>query len=196
VTPAELDPIAAGTLAWLEHYLARAVDTGIWDAPPELSVITRREFAGGLLHAATPAHLGMVWPMAPVPNVLQTVARALRMPDSPPLFDTPPGPGWDIFAVALFTEGWTFDMERDDYTDEHRRELAKWTRTHQISDHPERVEMKMLTAADRAGLRYSVQHHRGADSPGVSMVAGPDQVGGRVPEALDDILAALLEIEA
>ena len=190
----ELDPIAAGTLSWLERTLAQSVQTNVWDASPELGILLRRQTSFGLLCVITPIEIDEVWHVAPVPDVLRAFARALRHRAAPQVL-ADVAPGWEFAGVSLFTEGW---MLSGDVTD--RAEMESWTATHNIKDHPDRIEVKMLSAVDRAGMHYLVQHARGAARSETSFVAtrghgDSNELGGRVPEALDSILDALLDAE-
>lgn len=183
-----VDPIAAATLHFFKERMSEWMAADIWDLPPELVLIVRRYVAGvGIVHAHFPFGLGAnLWVDRPVWKVLAVIAEAVQQIGHP--IDLPGDA--EVVGVAMLSEGWALRAP-----DPAAAAVAKaWADEHSISNHPDRVEMKMIMAVDTAGFRYLVEHARG-EAEALSQVdtglgVRDARLDGRLYDRLSQILDA------
>lgn len=172
-----------------KHAMAEVMDFSInrgeWDEHPMLFVIKREsngEHRTVLLHIPLDvwAHYGHAV------TVMEILSLGYTMPGAP----TPPfigvSEGDDVVALVCFTESWTISVEAGV---DAMAELSAWMDAgHTISDHPNRIEAKSITAITVEDETAMLNYNRGAEAPvpvtGVTLE-------GRVIDGMRQLLAAL-----
>lgn len=97
----------------------------------------------------------------------------------------------DVFGMAFCHEGWTVPDEV--LVDYHAgRQALEMSGDHRLYQHPQRVEVRIMTAVDRRGISYMVEHTRGGPTRHVVCSPGRDpELAGVVLEALDRMVEQL-----
>lgn len=151
---------------------------GEWDEQPVLFIVNN---LGETVYLPIP---GEVWAMAGHPlSLLEMMTKALTTPEmaSPPLDDYF---GEQVEAIIIFNEAWALDEAgiaaeaAQKYVDEGGR----------ISEHPNRVEVKVIAAADVSGETAFLQYKRGQTG---SLAFTEGQMEGRMPDAINQFLTAV-----
>jgi hypothetical protein len=152
------------------HELAKSlldfeIDSGEWDSPPMLQILSQRQDAPG-------PHVTMAPLLGGHP--VEVLAQLARRADVDSLVRG------QLLGLALFTEGWAVPMESD-RQDSIQGYLDGGGR---IADHEGRIEIKQVYAWD--GSRASGwTFHRGKDAPVEELY--PELIKGRAPDALKNL---------
>lgn len=193
------DKVLARTFLELAYNINTDVDPFGWDQPPSLHVLRMRA-----RHAADEV-VAVVVDSTPIPGfhllVSDAMAQGARMhhvlvhvaESWRALMNQPPFRGMDVSAVqgaVLISEGWMLTGTQD----EDRQRAAEERRIH---EHPDRVEVRMITVAGPSGLRVMLnyprdgvpQHLIGQARPG--QVPSSYQVAGDLPDALQYLLEVM-----
>lgn len=156
-----------------------------WDEPPCLYVIRLR--AGQYRLQPLPIPVA-VWAAGRPPDVLEEIAFAAgiaaRIPGARRRHH-------DVYGTAFRFEGWGVDMRNLDAA--QRRQAEADSAAHQIHARPDRVEYRLLLAADRTGTTYAARQQRG-QAQVLTDVLPPGSAlrqDGTVPAALRQMTAAL-----
>jgi hypothetical protein len=156
----------------------------VWDAAPVLYRL--------YLHGEAEAE---VRPVAVSPELWSTPHTGMRTPE---VLDMIAGQmaafglvDGQVFGMAFCHEGWTVpDEVIDDY--HAGRQALEMSGDHRLYQHPQRVEVRIMTAVDRRGMSYMVEHTRGGGTRHVVASPGRDpQLAGAVLEALDRMVEQL-----
>lgn len=214
-------PVEYGFQYGVRHLLTDLVEQDLWDRPPLLAIVVQAEesmpreelLAHALEHAPQEvrdriedgtARLGglemgfhpldipdTIWALAPVPDTIEAMAMAIREGISG--IEAPPE-GVRIAGLLLATEAWA--LRADKLPEGEREEAQRLAQEGDLAEHPNRVEIRMVYGVDRAGYRYSACQARGDDEidevvngPGIT---GQLRMAGRVPEVLEQFLAAIV----
>jgi hypothetical protein len=179
-----------------------------WDEPPALYFLALRGKQARLIDVEVPL---VFWKSGRAPDVLEKLAVSLAVAGVAP---NPP-PGWVVHGAAFRHEGWWVDVDtKDRPATKHAAALAA---EHRLVDHPQRVEIRMMYAVDRAGITYSSTGYRGEGAAetmisyptGRAVAHGPHveealggttgplkvQPTGAVVEALDLIVSVLTGVK-
>lgn len=178
-TPAVMQEVILGAVR--RHVKARPH----WDEPPELSMI---RYAGGRAQLRPVPVPDADWARQDrVTDLLERLAHAISRGGADQI-RAAGGPPADLAGAAFRTEAWMVAGGGD--------EVLAAARRRQLHAHPGRVEVRMMTAVDRAGLTYEVTQERlsGRVNAEVFRRADDRLTRGRVPGALDRIVAALLGV--
>ena len=183
------DPLTSATAAALNDLLARWYADDTWDQAPTLWLIVRHDDPSGVLaQGLIPLPLdGGVWVGHPAHRVLAVIAKATAMVGLPAGVPA----GAQVVGVVMTCEAW--GLRYDGLTPEQMRDAEQWARDHSLSEHPDRIEVKTVTAVDTAGFRYFVQHGRGEPRPDEIKVDVGDprnHLHGRLTDGLTALLAA------
>jgi hypothetical protein len=176
-----------------------------WDEPPQLYRLHLNAGVPSLVPFMVPL---AIWDMDRPPEVLAYLAhlfdlnRAL-MPDTP-----------DLHGMAFRHEGWEvlhegLDLAHSEADRAKVREAHELALDHRLVTHPQRVEVRMMYAVDRAGITYQAIVRRGQPRaetlvafPGGRAVLDGQPVSdemeptGAVLDALDQMVATLTGIPA
>jgi hypothetical protein len=177
----------------LQDALKEALDAEIlldqWDEMPHLHLVLTRPSTGApyMIPLPIPEH---IWEQFIPYEVLSITAEMIKT--APPIeLDRTVA---DIIGLAFFCEGWAL-KSRKNPTEQETRELQRWAEKHSIVDHPDRIEVKMVTAVTTNGLRYFTTYERGepeAMEVVVERMDAPEderkQVDGRVFEAMERLI--------
>jgi hypothetical protein len=112
-------------------------------------------------------------------------ANQLRSPDA------------DLHGMAFRHEGWevvTDDPHRNRF---QARRVAELANEHKLSTHPQRVEIRLMYAVDRAGITYAIQQARGSAEPDRALIfpGSTDALStGTVVDSLDLMVTTLTGI--
>jgi hypothetical protein len=103
----------------------------------------------------------------------------------------------NLHGVGFRSEAWQLTTERDASAAERRRNHEDSTE-HRIHARPDRVEIRTMSAVDRAGITYMAAQRR--DDGEVTSVVLPKRIGesraqGSVPGALDKLVTAFLGVQ-
>jgi hypothetical protein len=166
----------------LTRYLDIDVAADVWDERPSLALIYQD--AEGVV-CFGPVPLGeSVWGTAPPHQVVWAAGEIAR--------DLHRAAGWSPFedgetllGLVLFSEGWGVTGKPDDG-------LREYAEHHRISDHPDRVEMKMVSAVLTDDSVIMLTHARGGKTEASPTIG----VEGRIPDALRSALTAFQEVAA
>lgn len=158
-----------------------------WDAPPSVALIVTQDDGRNELVRFPLSH--EFWTQGPVYLLLHGIAGTVREMLPMEMVREMVPDLRHLVGVALFTEAWGLKASADTPIEE-RKAQQEWAEEHGISGHPDRVEMKVLTAVGRDGIRYVVEHTRGDTQPSGATAGSPDELNGRVMDALQDILDA------
>lgn len=198
------DSTAMGMAVFLHQLCLDLTERG-WDIPPMLYSIERvlpdpqdaaalaRDHMQAMMLGVTPIEYrwgdGLDgWAQA---QLMHHIARGLRANNrhaAKAMGDR------DVLGWAYVTEGWTLPPDQvQRYYD------ADPATRGPIAAQPDRIEYRVLMAADRAGYRYLVHQQRGDQQPGVTVDWGehrddgepPDGVSGNIADAVADLAAAL-----
>jgi hypothetical protein len=100
-----------------------------------------------------------------------------------------------LHGAAFRHEGWMVAADKPDELS--RRRLGRQARAHRLHEHPARVEVRLISCVDRAGITYMSSLERGGvharqlvTYPGGDLSTG-EQLTGTVVGALDVMVAAL-----
>lgn len=167
------EPVDETLRALLDYELA--VDE--WDRPPRLIALFDR---GQMLPLPVPP---MVWEH-PTHVALSFIAEVTRRS---PL--SPPDPMSGFLGLALVSEGWMLSVDADD---DEAAEYVAYAETHSIADHPAGVEVKSVYAVSVDGTDRMVVAERGKGVVSDSGPLGPDELGGRMADALRGVLDAMV----
>lgn len=191
---------------------------GEWDLPPALYAVAQSPLASspeglpeGLpddLRAEITEHgsLGQqlafaplaindqVWTTAEPARVLSKLARYAQK--HPPRLDEDLPEEGRIIGLLFVSEAWMVAAATSDMDDAKRRALHR-----DLHQHPDRIEIRLIYGVDLAGYHYSIRQVRGQDEmtetvqgPGID-TGGREQMRGDIPDALEQLLAALTPAE-
>jgi hypothetical protein len=155
-----------------------------WDEPPCLYAI--RQQAGRFRLQPLPIPPA-AWATGRPPDVLEAIARtaelAARLPGTRRRSD--------LYGTAFRFEGWGLDMQN--MTSDQRRQGQADAAAHLIHARPDRVEYRLLLAADRTGTTYAAHQQRGQHQP-TEDIFPPGRHhhhDGAIPDALRRLTTAL-----
>lgn len=102
-----------------------------------------------------------------------------------------------VHGIAARFEGWGLVDGWTDHAVIRQAAHGEWNR---ISDHPDRVETRIVVAIDRAGNRYEAATARGPQPPHSAVTpagSAPESMflGGRILDGISRLMAALAEVE-
>jgi hypothetical protein len=143
-----------------------------WDMPPVL--VSLRIKGDGLEITPWPVP-DRLWDGTHPPSVLAAIGRSLAKSDT-----DWQEPARDVCAIGFCTEGWTLPAHLFD--DDHRAGL-----TGSLSEHPDRIEVRIMSAVGRDGTSFFLQWTRGEGVTNEAIIEPGDerQLGGLVFHALD-----------
>lgn len=170
----------------LASILAAEAALDQWDARPSIGLIARR----GEDFELVPVELNQVWELSDPATVLAVIAVAVENRPADIPFPAVLPEGYVLGGTAMMTEGWGLDLKG--LTDAEIDAAMELASTHDLGEHPNRVEVKMLAAVDVEGVHYIAHFQRGDDAP--SLVEQSDEnkeLSGRIYEGLTRLLAAL-----
>jgi hypothetical protein len=166
----------------------------VWDAAP---VLYRIERQGPKIRLAavdiTPEAWSVPHTGLRAPEVLEVIAETFEALGVRGLADA----DRELFGMAFCHEGWTVPDELlEDY--HQARQVEQMAGDHMLDRHPQRVEVRMMSAVDRRGLSYLVQHTRGGGTRHVVTSPGraEAELAGAVFEALDRLVEQLTGVRA
>jgi hypothetical protein len=155
-----------------------------WDEPPCLYTIRLQAAQYRLQPVPIPL---AAWATGRPPDVLEEIALAAEIASRIPGARR----HRDLYGAAFRCEGWGLDMRGLDAG--QRREAEADSAAHRIHARPDRIEYRLLVAADRTGATYAARQQRGQDevftdsfTPGSAL-----RHDGAVPAALARVTAAL-----
>lgn len=175
--------------AAISEALARYLDINVaadqWDEQPSLALIIQD--AEGVVDFS-PVPIGEeAWSAAP-PHLVVVAAGHTALALSRMLGWSPTSNGETLLGVVLFSEGWALSGKADD-----EGALREYAENHSIANHPERVEMKMVSAVLTDDTVLMLTHPRG----GATEIKPPyHAIEGRIPDALRRALTAFQEVAA
>lgn len=155
-----------------------------WDEPPCLYTIRLRAGQCRLQPVPIPR---AAWAAGRPPDILEYIALAAEIASRIPGTRR----HGDLYGTAFRTEGWGLDMQNLDAA--QRRQAEADSAAHRIHARPDRIEYRLLVAADLTGTTYAARQQRGQDQvltdifpPGSAL-----RQDGAVPAALRRMTAAL-----
>jgi hypothetical protein len=160
-----------------------------WDEPPQLY---RLHLTGGVPRIV-PVRVPLpLWAAGRAPEVLENIANLLTDPRFRPY-------SVDLHGMAFRHEGWEviIDEPKDPASRFKAERVSEMSKEHTLYTHPERREVRMMYAVDRAQITYQAHLARG-DAKATGIVSFPGnarmQMTGSVLEALDSMVASLTGI--
>jgi hypothetical protein len=161
-----------------------------WDEPPQLYRLHVSSGVPRLVPVRIPLPM---WEMARPPEVLAFIAdgmadHGLRNHEA------------DLHGMAFRHEGWLVEVEEPATLGRAEvRRTHEMALDHTLNTHPDRIEVRMLYAVDRAGITYATEVRRGADHARCLVVypsTDPEVVPtGSVLDALDSMVQTLTSVE-
>lgn len=140
-----------------------------WDQPASLWSFSRSHVGEEFILEARMVLGGAAFQQGHPTDVLAAVADAAQTRRLPV--------GDDLVAFVFATEAWTVVASVDD-----EREMMEQAADRRIHTHPDRVEVRMLSAVDRAGFRYEHSYARGSGERTEGVYRAGEQGGGMVLE--------------
>lgn len=178
----------------LPRTLRDALDAEIaldeWDMPPHLHLLFTRTTTGEPVMMPLPIPEDVWERFAPY----QVLGISAELITKAPMMDLEEGV-LDILGLAFFCEGWALKAKNTD--EEATRAVQEYAEHHSIADHPDRIEVKMVSAVTPDGMRYFSTYERG-DTEAMEMVVqhkddtGKKQIDGRIFEALEALIEGLI----
>ena len=171
----------------IQSVLAAEADTDWgWN---QLPVLYRLHVLDGSPHLVNLGIARHVWTSGDVQAVLTGIALLMEAGRFMPVPDDPAG---ELVGMAVRTEGWWVESHPDRDPRGHER-MNKMSGEGRLYQHPDRVEVRMVTAVDRHGVTYQVRHVRDGETEQLMMLPGREdlQLTGAVIEALDVMVHAL-----
>lgn len=180
--------MAADITEALATALSMEVAVNEWDASPSLLVLYQ---LGGEVAVGRFDFSEEFWTMTDPVSIVFVVARALSVPDHPPVpVELPEGA--QVIGLGLFSESWALDL--NDKTDAERKKAQAFTQKHGVGKHPDRKELKMIAALDAQGVRYYAGWMRGHNAPTLLRSDETEQqLDGRGFDALGELLPLVLQ---
>jgi len=189
---------SAGVLSLIEELVEEDVRQG-WDAPPTFGFLFQR---GRTPMQPGMSFHGMMFEWSPLPEATRALIRArrphhvvLHMAETyrrTPEHERPLPPG-NLVAVGFMHEAWMVTPRTDDAA--AVQEAMQAARDRKVAEHPDRVEVKTVSAVDINGVRYSIFRPRSREHEGLASasVAGSQglQLGGDVVTSLHYLIEIL-----
>jgi hypothetical protein len=183
------DPLASALLMSMARLEETLTELG-WDQPPRLMSVTRfLPEDGSELYGLEIHEIPDALPEGGGPEIAD---RLLQMADSITRRRRK-DPRWDemnLHAWVLTSEAWLASVPSGDEV--AKRRLTRDGERHRVHARPDRIEVRMLTAVDRAGMSMQLVRFRDGDLKAMVQERMTDTgtgFNGTVPEAL----AALME---
>jgi hypothetical protein len=160
-----------------------------WDEPPQLYRLHLTGGAPRIVPVRIPLPL---WESGRTPDVLENIADMLTDPRFRPR-------SVDLHGMAFRHEGWEviIDDPRDPANRAEAERISEMSKEHTLHTRPDRIEVRMMYAVDRAQITYQAHMTRG-DAKASSIISYPGnpamQMTGSVLQALDSMVASLTGI--
>lgn len=166
----------------LARYLDIDVAADVWDEQPSLALIIQD--AEGIV-CFSPIPVGdQAWGEAEPYRVVWAAGQIARQIHSLSGW-SPVRDGEALLGIVLFSEGWALSGKPDD-----EGALREYAENHRIAEHPERVEVKMVSAVLADDTVLMLTHPRGGATEIQPTYHG---IEGRIPDALRQALTAFQE---
>jgi hypothetical protein len=178
-------------VALLEEALQTEVLLDEWDEPPQLRLLISTPSNGVMKFMPLPIP-GEIWERFHPYQVLNLSAEMMDTSAVPPL--DIPADEITIEGLVLVNEGWALRSKTSD--EEEVKRLQEYAETHSIEFHPDRIEVKMVSAVTKNGNRYLTTYERGSKDSWHVLTGhkdSPDEhLDGRIYEAMERLLASFL----
>ena len=161
------------------------VERDEWDIPDRLCCVARKDMTDdtGVGHALGISEI----PYSLLPDLGHPAARMERLASGMRRGGHAPVP-FDIVGWLLISEAWMLSGPS-----EHEEEYTAAAKAHRISEHPDRVEIRVIAMTDRAGRLYqTITRRDGRDEPLMVVDSAVQEISveGAIPAALVDLMNA------